>query len=314
MKVNRSTFVLSTLLFICGLAVGFAQQLDVDSELEEAKSLYREARFAKAIVKLKATVERLEQLRDLQARRIQLSDAHLHLALSYVALNDSRAAKESLQQMLRADRSRRLDPDVYAPKVIALFDEAKKEVAAEPAAAAPPTPSATAKKGGSRLPLIILGAGGAAAAGVAVATGGGGFPSGTTPSAPGGGATGGPIPIAYGVALIGADPPQGSQLRAGIDNRVTLMFLFDIAAGERVVATMFLGQGQSFDNRCFNFAETTPFSPGSAIAHTQVITLPSGCPPPKTFSVNVVLYKESLARQTGGIVHNAVFGSFYTLD
>ncbi len=66
-------------------------------------------------------------MRDLQPRKIQLSDAHLRLALSYVALNDPTAAKESLKQMLRADRNRKLDPDVYAPKVIELFEEARTE-------------------------------------------------------------------------------------------------------------------------------------------------------------------------------------------
>ena len=81
------------------LAVGIvsAQSADVDWELEAAKSLYREARFGQAAAKLQGVILHLERLDQALAQKEQLADAHLHLALTYVALNDSSAAKKSLE-------------------------------------------------------------------------------------------------------------------------------------------------------------------------------------------------------------------------
>ncbi len=300
---------------LVGVAVSFsaaiavpAPRLSFAQQLEDAKSLYREGSFQEAISKLLGVVNELKPLRDVEARKPQLADAYLHLGLSYVAVGERAAGKEALKELLRLDRERRLDPEIYAPKVVALFEEAQAEVAAESRSAeAGPRPTdrlAPRKEGRSKTPLILLGVAGAGA-GIAAATVGGG----ATSSAAGTAST---IPSMYDVALIGVDPPQGSQLRAGVDNRVTLMFRFDVAAGERVVVTMFLGQGSFFDNRCFNFARTPPFSPGS-IPHTEVLTLPAACPLPKTFSVNVLFYKDSMGLQTEGIVLNRVFPNFYTL-
>jgi hypothetical protein len=147
-----------------------APQLSPSDELEAAKGLYREGHFGEAIVKLQAVVDKLPLVRDVAVRRIALADAYLHLALSYVAIDERSAARDALRGMLQADPGRTLSPDVYAPKVTTLF----AEVAAEARAASPPpvpapaqTETRTETKHRSRTPLLV--AGGAVVAGGGVA-------------------------------------------------------------------------------------------------------------------------------------------------
>lgn len=219
-----------------------AQGNDVDRELEEAKALYREAKFAQAIAKLQATIGRLEQLRDIQARKIQLSDAHLHLALSYVALNDPSAAKESLKAMLRADPAKRLDPQVYAPKVVELFEQARIEVGQEPApqptaaAVGPTGPPAAGKKKGTKTLPVLLGVGAAAAGGAALALGGGG--NATEPSA----ATG-----QDDIILVAANPPPGSTLSLSSNPTIVLSFRYTLVSRARTCLST--GHGTSRSGR-----------------------------------------------------------------
>lgn len=165
-------------LLLLGRAQPPAQQPSVDKEVEEAKALYREANFTEAIVKLEAAIEHLKTVRDLDVKRTRLGDAYLHMALSYFALDNRTAAKEYLKGMLRLERMRRLDPQIYAPPILELLEEARADVLkeapgmAEAALGLPPPPAK--KKGGSKKPLIFLGLGGAAAAGVAAAASSGG--------------------------------------------------------------------------------------------------------------------------------------------
>lgn len=268
--------------FLCNPVVR-AQQLDVQQELEEAKALYREAKFAQAIAKLQLVVARLEQAGDRGARGGQ-ADAHLHLALSYIALNDPAAARESLKAMLRLDPERRLDPQVYAPKVVALFEEAKAEVAKEPpvVAAAAPTPAASvspaAKKGRSKVPLIVLG-GGVAAAGVAIAASAGGSPA-----------------VTNDIALVSVEPPAGSAISLSTEPRVLVNLRVTLAGHERGLVFAEL-RGE-----CLVAAENSPpFEPGSGLVVRLLLDLrtslrPGGCeelrPPVRLDSLRTVLIHE----------------------
>jgi hypothetical protein len=224
--MRRAAIVLGLLLataLVGGWAAFGIQQPEVDRDLEEAKGLYREAKFAQAIAKLQSAIGRLDQLRDLEVRKIQLADAYLHLALSYVALNDSTAARETLKQMVRLDRSRRLDPEVYAPKVIEIFEQARAEVAAEPQkpdapVSEPPAPQAELKKKRSRLPYILAGAGGGAAAGVLAGASGGKATSAAGSTTPSGTTTTTSTPVSSGpedIVFLGSDPPPGSTISVG---------------------------------------------------------------------------------------------------
>lgn len=175
MRATKETLlVLAALVAVLsgGPSLVRAQEQGVDREVEEAKALYREANFAEAIVKLQHAVTQLRRSRDIELKKDRLAEAYLHLALSHFALDDRTAARDDLKAMLRLDRERRLDPQIYAPPILDLLEEARAEVAGEPASDL--GAGVRNKKGGSKTPLILLGVGGAAAAGVAVAAGSGG--------------------------------------------------------------------------------------------------------------------------------------------
>ncbi len=111
------------------------------SPLQAAKDCYRDADFQNAVSLLHAAVQDLESQRDVQSARSQLADAYLHLALSYCALGDAEAGKDAFRKLLGVDRSRRLDPAIYAPKVVELFERARLSLPPEPAAAIPSAPA-----------------------------------------------------------------------------------------------------------------------------------------------------------------------------
>jgi hypothetical protein len=184
-----------------------APQLSPSDELEAAKGLYREGHFGEAIVKLQAVVDRLPLVRDVAVRRIALADAYLHLALSYVAIDERSAARDALRGMLQADPGRTLSPDVYAPKVTTLFAEVSAE-AREAVPTALPARAADAKHR-SRTPLLLAGGAAVAGGGVLLATGGGeASPQGFSNTAGSGGAR---------IVWLSASPAQGSavSLRLG---------------------------------------------------------------------------------------------------
>ena len=97
-------------------------------ELEEAKALYESARFDAAVVRLDNAVRRMDRVRDLELRRILLADAYLHLSLAHLALGDPVAARENMRRMLLVDRDRQLDQELYAPKVVALWESVRSEL------------------------------------------------------------------------------------------------------------------------------------------------------------------------------------------
>jgi len=195
-------------------------QLPLEQELKQAQRFYQEARFSEAIVHLEALAPRLAAAPE-ATRKPQTADAHLLLALSYLALGDRASAKSNFVQLLRVDPTRRLDPDVYAPKVIVLLEEARFQVdrAAQdnPAAdgASPPaSPQVTreSKRTPKALP-IVLGLSGAAGPAVVLATTGNGSGSQATSSA-----TPSPSPPAEltgpsDIVLVGIMPPPGSQIQ-----------------------------------------------------------------------------------------------------
>jgi lipid-binding SYLF domain-containing protein len=119
------------LLGLAAATLGDTQAPRAGQEIDEAKALYEEARFEAAIDRLEAAVRRMDRVRDIEVRRILLADAYLHLALAHLAIGERAEAKQSLREMVRIDEERRLDPAIYATKVVDLFEEARGEVVAE---------------------------------------------------------------------------------------------------------------------------------------------------------------------------------------
>jgi hypothetical protein len=187
--------------------------------VDDAKALYREARFSEAVVKLDSAIAAMRSADREQARAV-LAEAYLHLGLAHLALSDRTAAFAAFKELARLDPERQLDADIYAPKVRRLFEEARAEARREatppPAGAtAPPTPPMLPPRAGLS-PLWIAGAA-AAAGGVAVVatqTGGEGTPS-IVPSLTLNGTTaGGSHSCAAGLIFrVGASNPTSRAVR-----------------------------------------------------------------------------------------------------
>jgi tetratricopeptide (TPR) repeat protein len=98
---------------------------DAPEPLEAGKTLYREARFGEAIDTLVLAIRSLEKSGDVAARTRRLADAYLHLGLAYYALGEREIARDAFKNVLRIDPEQRLDPEIYAPKVVELFERAR---------------------------------------------------------------------------------------------------------------------------------------------------------------------------------------------
>ena len=166
-----------------------ASQEDQAEALEDAKALYEQGRFAQALTALQSVIEALERRAQsggpaMQTEtRLQLEDAYLHLGLSYVALDDPDGAMSAFGSVLALAPDKRLDPRVYAPKVMEIFERAR---ARQPASGPTPPPTTVtvppsdagadddaSDEGGLSTATIGLIAGGAgAAAFIAAASGG----------------------------------------------------------------------------------------------------------------------------------------------
>jgi len=121
------------------------QATDLEHQLDAAKELYREGQIDQAIVALRQVIAQLNKLQDQLGRHSQLAEAHLHLALSYVALRDESGALENFRQVAALDPQRRLDPDVYSPRVIGLFDRARADIPSARAAIVPADEAASGR-------------------------------------------------------------------------------------------------------------------------------------------------------------------------
>lgn len=100
-----------------------------------------------------------------------LAQAYLYLGIAYLGKGQQALAKVQFREAVTRAPELSLSPDQYPPKVVELFEAAKRDVVASapsPAAAAPP------KKGGSKTPLILGGIAVVGGAGVLAARGGGG--------------------------------------------------------------------------------------------------------------------------------------------
>jgi hypothetical protein len=132
-------------------------QAQVDPDLERGVQQVEDGDFEAAIPTLEAAAQRL-RLDPGRAR--PLARALLHLGIAHVALDQREAARARFREALQHDPGLRLTPARYSPKVIAEFEQARRESGLE-------------RGGGRPLPWILGGAA-AAAAGVAIAAGGDG--------------------------------------------------------------------------------------------------------------------------------------------
>jgi len=121
----RMVRAIITLLIVISVSRSVWAFPDEASEmLARAEALYYEADFAKSIELLLRADDLLRQSGDVK----QKTDVKLQFALSYIGLNDTARAKTYLSELFALDPDRRIDPQVYSPKVIQLAEEAKAEL------------------------------------------------------------------------------------------------------------------------------------------------------------------------------------------
>jgi hypothetical protein len=131
--VWRLALTLLALWFVAGTPAFAWPQDSVEHELDEAKALYRTGQLEEAVAALRAVIPKLNGLQDLQRKRIQLAEAHFQLGLSHLAMRDEALALENFRQVVAFDPGRTLDPDIYSPKTVALFERARSDLAMVPA-------------------------------------------------------------------------------------------------------------------------------------------------------------------------------------
>src|SRR5262245_1603992 len=112
------------LLMSIGLAQRAMSQDDIEKTLTRAQALYYEARFKDSVELLLPVDATLRQRTD----RVNLSiTVKLQLALGYIGQNQIAEAKSVFQDVCVLNPEYALDASQFAPKVLALFDDAKAE-------------------------------------------------------------------------------------------------------------------------------------------------------------------------------------------
>jgi len=128
----RSAITLFTVAAVVGAPL--AARAEIDS------ALVKEGLAAYASLDLPRAISLLEQARNESLTRDEKIATYRTLGMAYVAVGQPGPAKVDFQHLLRVDPSAELDRSV-APKVRAVFEEAKAEAATSAHALAPALPS-----------------------------------------------------------------------------------------------------------------------------------------------------------------------------
>lgn len=107
------------------LTLSTAASANAELRVSEAIRLYDGGEFAAAKDTL-VTVVDSPRLSDAQRAR-----ARIYLSASYYALGDIASAKAQLLALARAHPDATIDPALFVPELVALFDDAREEVRAE---------------------------------------------------------------------------------------------------------------------------------------------------------------------------------------
>ncbi len=122
----RMSRVILLLLIIASVnQLGWSTPTDEPSELlARAEALYYEADFANSVELL----ARADELRRQQSGPLEEKiNVKLQLALGYMGLNDNDRARAYFVELYALDSDHHIDPQVFAPKVVRLAEEAKAE-------------------------------------------------------------------------------------------------------------------------------------------------------------------------------------------
>jgi tetratricopeptide (TPR) repeat protein len=97
---------------------------EITDILARAQALYYEADFGKSI---EALTQADDLLRNQTGHTQEKAAVKLQMALAFIGLNDKAQAKHNFSEMYALEPDHQMDPQVFAPKVIQLAEEAKAE-------------------------------------------------------------------------------------------------------------------------------------------------------------------------------------------
>src|SRR5688572_22723795 len=118
-----SRFILASFLFVsAALSQSAIPRQDIDTALARAEALYFEARFRESLEAIMPLDVALQQEPQRFEDRIRVK---LQMALAHVGLNETADAKARFMEVCALDSSFSLNPDLFASKVITLFEDAK---------------------------------------------------------------------------------------------------------------------------------------------------------------------------------------------
>jgi len=121
----RNIVILALLPLVgTGLLRRVSAEDDLESTLTRAQALYYEARFKDSVELLLPVDAVLRQQPGHVSESIRVK---LQLALGYIGQNQTTQAKSVFQEVCALDGSYSLDSSQFAPKVLALFNDAKAE-------------------------------------------------------------------------------------------------------------------------------------------------------------------------------------------
>jgi tetratricopeptide (TPR) repeat protein len=121
----RNILIVSLVLIASvGLVQRALSQDDVEGTLNRAQALYYEARFKDSVELLLPIDASLRQRPDRVAQSINVK---LQLALGYIGQNQIAEAKSVFREVCALDGDHALDSEQFAPKVLALFEDARTE-------------------------------------------------------------------------------------------------------------------------------------------------------------------------------------------
>jgi hypothetical protein len=174
--MNRRTLALVLLPALFFSSGAYLQETSPSEHLAAGIRQFDEGDLEAAVITLDTAIQRFKSD---GGRKKDLAQAHFYLAMAKLGLSQPDAAKRAMSDALQSDPNLELNPKLYPPRVIQLYEEARKEtggvIRPSPStpSAAPTVTGQTSKKGGGGKAILIVGAG-AAVAGVAIAVGAGG--------------------------------------------------------------------------------------------------------------------------------------------
>jgi hypothetical protein len=107
---------------------GYAE--DVSVILEQSIAYYERGEFRKATRDLKRLVDELRDRPANQERRQILFRANLYLGLSYLGMGNQKLAKDFFRDAVLVSPETRIDPELFSPKVISLYNEVLEQTLA----------------------------------------------------------------------------------------------------------------------------------------------------------------------------------------